>query len=221
MARACSLTFFGEYRGQGHPHESPLSMTGPLVALAVPSVLIGLVGVPGLRGFGTWVTLAGEAEVAKFRAAPALISVVMALGGVALGYWIYYLKTAPRGLLERVGPLRALHSLLVNRYYLDWLYFNGIVHPVSRQIARASNWVNQSVIDGIVNGVGRVTSRYVSRGTYWVDQKVVDGMVNGTAVSAGQAAGLLRYVQSGRVQQYAAILFLGVATLALALILST
>jgi NADH-quinone oxidoreductase subunit L len=220
MARACYLTFFGEYRGEGHPHESPRSMTVPLVALAVPSGLVGLVGFPGLHGFGTWVTLNGEQEVARFEPAAAVLSVALALGGIAIGTWIWLQRRAPAGLLERFPILRAGHDLLVGRYYLDWLYFNGIVHPTSGGFARAANWSNQHLLDWIVNGFGRLTSRYVASGTYWVDQKVIDGMVNGTALSTGEAGGVLRYVQSGRVQQYAAILFLGVAVLALALLLS-
>ncbi|HEU4894930.1 MAG TPA: NADH-quinone oxidoreductase subunit L, partial [Acidimicrobiia bacterium] len=49
MTRAVALTFHGEYKGHGHPHESPRIMTGPLVALAVPSVLFGLLNIPGVE----------------------------------------------------------------------------------------------------------------------------------------------------------------------------
>ena len=214
MTRACYLTFWGEYRGHGHPHESPPSMAVPLVLLAIPSVVIGFIGtpIPGIKnGFGTWVTQLGEAEAAQFRALPAGLSVLIALVGVAAGYVIYH-EWRDRRIDIRANPAgRFVHTLLNERYYLDWLYFNGIIHPVSRQFARASNWVNQNVIDGIVNGVGRVMSAYVSRGTYWVDQTIVDNIYNGSAAGTSEAGGMLRYIQSGRVQQYAAILFGGVA----------
>ena len=62
MARAVSLTFFGEYRGHGEPHESPPIMTRPLWALAVPAVLVGVVNIPGLTlpwvgSFTSWLSV--------------------------------------------------------------------------------------------------------------------------------------------------------------------
>jgi NADH-quinone oxidoreductase subunit L len=81
------------------------------------------------------------------------------------------------------------------------------------------NWVDQKVIDGAVNGVGTGAAE-MGRFTYDVlDQKVVDGAVNGLAVSTGETGGLLRYIQSGRVQRYALMLFAAVALLSLALLI--
>ena len=62
MARAVSLTFFGEYRGHGTPHESPRIMTGPLWALAVPAALAGAANIPGLKlpiigNFTSWLSV--------------------------------------------------------------------------------------------------------------------------------------------------------------------
>ena len=79
--------------------------------------------------------------------------------------------------------------------------------------------MNQNVIDGVVNGAGKGTGRS-GRLTYrFVDQDVVDGAVNGIANETGQAGGLLTYVQSGRVQRYALILFASVGLLALLLVI--
>ena len=55
MTRACYLIFAGEYRGHGHPHESPPSMAWPLRILAVPAVLAGLLNAPGIELFHGWV----------------------------------------------------------------------------------------------------------------------------------------------------------------------
>src|SRR5688572_21315500 len=55
MGRCVHLTFHGEYRGHGHPHESPRTMTVPLLLLAVPSVIIGLINAPGIEKFTKWV----------------------------------------------------------------------------------------------------------------------------------------------------------------------
>ena len=53
MTRAVSLTFFGTYKGHGHPHESPRIMTYPLIALAFFSVTAGWINIPGITDFFT------------------------------------------------------------------------------------------------------------------------------------------------------------------------
>jgi NADH-quinone oxidoreductase subunit L len=73
-------------------------------------------------------------------------------------------------------------------------------------------WTNQTIIDGVVNGVATLT-RSFSRVIAWFDRTVIDGAVNGAANIAGFTGGLLRYIQSGNVQRYAAFLFTGVIIL--------
>nr|MDQ3756561.1 hypothetical protein [Actinomycetota bacterium] len=88
-------------------------------------------------------------------------------------------------------------------------------------IARAAYWTNQHILDGIVNAVG-IAMRAIGRFTYDVlDQKVVDGAVNGAGFTAEESGAALRNIQTGRVQQYAAVLFGAVAVLGLALVLTT
>ena len=87
-------------------------------------------------------------------------------------------------------------------------------------MARGAYWVNQHVIDGVVNGVAHGTTR-VAQYTYaYVDQRVVDGAVNELAHETDLAGTEVRRVQSGRVQRYALLLFGGVAVLSLALLLT-
>jgi NADH-quinone oxidoreductase subunit L len=91
------------------------------------------------------------------------------------------------------------------------------VYGIKAPIARITYWFDQHVIDGVVNGIGR-GARQTARAAYdVVDQKVVDGAVNGLAETTGDTGGLLRYVQSGRVQRYALTLFAAVGALSLAL----
>jgi NADH-quinone oxidoreductase subunit L len=91
------------------------------------------------------------------------------------------------------------------------------VYGIKAPIARITYWFDQRVVDGVVNGVGRGAAT-AARETYDViDQKVVDGAVNGLAETTGDTGGLLRYVQSGRVQRYALTLFAAVGALSLAL----
>jgi NADH-quinone oxidoreductase subunit L len=109
-----------------------------------------------------------------------------------------------------MGPFT---TLLVRKYFMDDLYMKGIVLPVRDKVSAFVYWTNQNVLDGIVNGAARL-ARWFSRGVHGFDQTVVDGAVNGVAQTAGFTGGLLRYLQSGNVQRYAALLFAGVVVLA-------
>jgi NADH-quinone oxidoreductase subunit L len=227
MGRCVHLTFHGEYRGHGHPHESPRSMTVPLVLLAIPSVFIGLLNAPGVEKFAHWVRfevpgLAEPFEVPehKFNAGLALFSFAVAVAGLLVATMVFYWKNAPaKGAWRRVPAFRVLNTFLVEKYYLDRIFVGGVVGSIKGPIARATYWTNQNILDGIVNGVG-VGAKLVGRFTYDViDQKGVDGIVNGIGVSASETGGVLRLVQSGRVQQYALMLFAAVGLLGLALIL--
>jgi NADH-quinone oxidoreductase subunit L len=108
---------------------------------------------------------------------------------------------------------------LVNKYYLDWLYEKVIVAGISGPIARGAYWVNQNVIDAIVNHTATVT-REVGNVVYKrVDQGVVDRGINGAGEAAEGAGGVLRLLQSGKVQQYGALLFGAAAIGALTLVI--
>ncbi|HUV10241.1 MAG TPA: hypothetical protein VMX12_04625, partial [Acidimicrobiia bacterium] len=87
-------------------------------------------------------------------------------------------------------------------------------------VARAAYWVNQHVIDGVVNATGR-GAVHAGRFVYdTVDQRVVDGAVNGLAYETGVAGGEMRKLQTGQVQRYAIVLFAAVGLLSLALFLT-
>jgi NADH-quinone oxidoreductase subunit L len=224
MTRCVYYTFFGEYRGHGHPHESPRAITIPLIVLAAFSVLAGWLNatVAHVEKFQEWF----EPRVAfpttgvvhpAFEWGPTIVAVLVALAGVGVAY-AYYWRGVGHGITERSAVARAGHTFLVRKYYLDVLYTDIIVGSIKGPIARAAYWVNQNVIDAAVNAVGK-GARVAGRFTYDViDQKVVDGAVNGVAEASGETGGLLRYVQSGRVQWYAIVLFLAVGLLSLVLV---
>jgi NADH-quinone oxidoreductase subunit L len=229
MGRCVHLTFHGEYRGHGHPHESPRSMTVPLVLLAIPSVTIGLINASAfhIEKFAHWVRfeipgVEFEPPEHKFNALLAVFSFAVAAGGLAVATMVFYWNNAPaKGAWKRVPAFRALNTFLVEKYYLDHLFVDGVVGFIKGPLARATYWTNQKIIDGIVNAVG-VGAKIAGRFTYDVlDQKGVDGIVNGIGVSASETGGVLRLVQSGRVQQYALMLFAAVGLLGLALIFFT
>ncbi len=202
-------TFFGTYRGPGHPHESPISMTGPLVALATATLFVGWLGAgPVGAAFFDWVFL-HEPEAVELVPWVALLSVTIAIVGVGAGYLVYRRWKDP-------DPIRGLgpaYTVLANKYYLDDLYWRGIVRPIRDPIAAFVYWTNQNVIDRAVNGTASLTVVF-SRTVAWFDRTVIDGAVNGAAHITGFTGGILRYIQSGNVQRYAAFLFAGVVILA-------
>jgi len=210
MTRAVLMTFFGEFRGHGEPHEAPRTMTGVLVALATATVFVGLLGSPQLGAvFGQWVFFE-ELEEALFVPWIAVVSTLAALLGIAAGYGLY------NSYRER-DPLRSLgaaYTLVSNKYYLDDIYWKGIVRPVRDDLSAGVYWSNQRILDGIVNGTATLT-KTLANGVSWFDQTVIDGAVNGLANIAGFTGGLLRYIQSGNVQRYAVFLFTGVVVLAI------
>jgi NADH-quinone oxidoreductase subunit L len=134
-----------------------------------------------------------------------------------LAAYLFYFRRSLRpleGLADRWALARAGKTLLENKYYFDYLYTDVIVRAVKGPIAGAANWVNQHVIDGVVNGAGKgavATGRWVYDK---VDQNVVDTVVNGTGVVANESGGELSRVQTGHIQQYAALFFAAAAVLA-------
>ena len=212
MSRAVHLTFEGEYRGSGHPHESPRAMTTPLQILGVLSIVAGLVGVPWWsHGFAAWVGVGGETTVSTANYLLIAISLLVAVAGLYLGRRLYLPAPATEP-LERLGWF---HTLLVNKYYLDDLYMNGIVRPIRDQISKAMYWLNQNVFDGAVNGAAAVTRAAAQQVYTKIDQKVIDGTVNAVGIGTQDGSRFLRYIQSGDIQRYAAVLFGGVAVLVL------
>jgi NADH-quinone oxidoreductase subunit L len=225
MTRACYKIFWGEYRGHGHPHESPPSMAWPLRILGGLSIVVGLLNAPGILLFGDWVHfhVEGAPEILHhhdFNVGLAATSVVVALLGIAASA-AYYMKGSFNGLTQRVGALRTGHKVLVNKYYLDELFIEGIVRKIQYPIAKAAYWVNQKVLDGAVNAVG-IGAKRTARVTYeYIDQMVIDGAVNGAGLSAEEGGGAPRQNQTGRVQQSAPSLFGASALLALVLVFLT
>ena len=179
--RAMFLTFFGEYRGHEHPHESPPVMLVPLIVLAALSLAGGYIfKVPEFLGaiFPSMGTFRNEApeDVSLM-----LISVGAGVAGIALA-WLMYL--ARPGMADSVAAaFRAPYQLIYNKWFVDEIYDAAVVKPV-------------------VGG---------SRLLLWkgVDQGLIDGSVNGVGSRARDLGGLLRLIQSGSVRSYATWVLLG------------
>ncbi len=222
MARAVALTFFGEYRGHGEPHESPPIMTRPLWALAVPAALAGVVNIPGLKlpwigSFTDWLSVRsvpmGDHHAEAIDLGLAAAGLAAAVAGLWLGWMAFGPSAAARPDRDRV-EIPVLYPLLRQKYYLDHAAL-GLVWVIRQPAARAVNWVNDYVIDGVVNGVGALCQRLAGLLYGGVDQHGIDGVVHGLSWGTSGMGGLIRRIQSGRVQQYAGLLVAGLLLLAI------
>ncbi len=160
---------------------------------------------------------------AEFDYPKAIISLaIVALAiGVAGFFWFRHEEFGKlKGLTERNRAAHAGYTFLENKYYLDHLYENVIVGGITGPVARASYWVNQHVIDGVVNGAGRGARAFGQVAYDTFDQRVVDGAVNALATETGAAGEELRKIQTGQVQRYALLLFASVGLLSLILFLT-
>ena len=216
MARAVALTFHGTYKGEAKPHESPRIMTGPLVALAIPSIFIGVVNIPGvsLPGIGNFtewlgvrVVAMGDHHAEGINYALAAAGLTAAVLGIVVGWRLFSRDRRTQAERDRFD-VPVLYPLLRRKYYMDdvaWGLVNGIKGPVAAFV----NWTNTYIIDAIVNGVGGLT-RLLGGFVYdGVDQRGVDGVFNGLSAAADGAGAVLRKMQTGRIQQYAAAFVAG------------
>ena len=189
--RLVFLAFFGGPRMPKevahHIHESPASMTIPLIVLAVLTVVAGLaVGIPSSQGtaFSHFLAPVLPLDEAEHSAGVAftllVLSAIVAIAGVALA-WMVYGRTPVRA--ASIGVARnPLHKLLIEKYYVDEIYDFLFVRP----IYHLSLWL------------ARV-----------FDPRVIDGLVNGSATAVLAWARALRLVQTGYVMNYALGILLG------------
>ncbi|MEX2355949.1 MAG: NADH-quinone oxidoreductase subunit L, partial [Thermaerobacterales bacterium] len=151
MARTVILTFFGKPRDRHvyeHAHESPQTMTLPLVMLAIPSALIGLVGAPMLGAPIQDFIIFGQPHLLEGKQFVLAVATASAVLGLIIGYLIY-----GRGLLDREQikrTFRPVYVLLTEKYYFDHLY-HGVVAAGVVLISRLAALFDNYVVDGIVN----------------------------------------------------------------------
>ena len=170
----------------GSVHESAWPMAAPLAVLAVPSVLIGLLGTPWNSRFAGLLNPEEALEMAEQFSWGEFLplagaSVAISVAGITLAVLAYALRRIDLGQLV-AGRFPAVNAFLANKWYLDV--------------------VNDKLF---VRG-----SRKLAREVLEVDAKVVDGVVNLTGLlTLGSGEGL-KYLETGRAQFYALIVFAGV-----------
>ena len=235
MTRCVYLTFFGEPRGHAAdahhpPHESGPRIVVPLYILSGLAIVAGFIanwpfGPDSVKlRFEHYVQPVGEYFPAvghvDFNWYVAIASTLIGVLGIGLAY-LYWFQGRFHGATERNRLALTGYHVLVDKYGFDLLYTDVIAAGTKGPIARAANWFNQNVIDGVVNGTA-VVARHLAHFFYDdIDQKAIDGAINGSGFTAEGAGQLLRKLQSGKVQQYGALLFGGAVLLAGVLIFAT
>jgi NADH-quinone oxidoreductase subunit L len=224
----------------GVPHESGPRILYPLYILSFMAIVVGFLNLPkGFQlvpdswqeRFGHFIEPSGASYFPSIsHGAPswslAIISSLIVFAGAGLAYYYYFIKVdrlaqksgvsltaIPNGLTTTNAFARAGHRVLVEKYYLDHLY-TAIVDFTKGPLARAAYWTNQNVIDGAVNAAGE-NSVKAGRIVYdKIDQGLIDGVVNGSGKISDATGEELRHINTGKVQNYAAILFAGAALFA-------
>jgi NAD(P)H-quinone oxidoreductase subunit 5 len=183
-----------EAHGHGSmPHESPWTMALPLVILAIPSALVGLVGTPFNNYFEAFIHPPGEVleplESGFHALPPEELTEFLVMGGSSVGIGLIGLtlaslmyfsrKVNPSAIADRIP---VLYNLSKNKWYIDDIYYNVFV----------------------------LGSRRLARQVLEVDSKVVDGVVNLTGLVTLLTGETLKYLENGRAQFYALVVFAAV-----------
>ncbi len=189
MFRLTFVAFLGEYRGGAHAEGEHWS--GPPghhslhespAAMAIPLVVLAIPSV--VSGFanmnGDFARFLGEAGEVKVHWDVIFTSSSVALLGILTAYLSYVAKAIPVGTIARTFP--HIHGFLLNKYGMDDLY-GFIVEKVFLGISNLLHLFDQYVVDGIVNGVATLTAGF---------------------------GGQVRRLESGQVQGYALVIFVGV-----------
>ncbi|WP_407307666.1 NADH-quinone oxidoreductase subunit L [Desulfosporosinus sp. SB140] len=152
MSRLFFVAFCGPEKPENHPHESPWSMTIPLIILAFFSVLGGLVSLPE-QNFAFFIHF-GEFEREGMNWGLAGISVIAGLLGIGLAYYIYIKKAIAAESIVARFPV--VYRILNNKYYIDELYL-WVIHHIMDGLAKVLYWFDIYIVDGIINGIALLT----------------------------------------------------------------
>ena len=240
MFRLIYLTFWSPSRVASHEvehhiHESPQSMTVPLVILAFFSITAGYVGVsPSLGGSNRFEKFLEPVFANKIEAAetsPAteegprgteyllmVLSVGAAFAGLFMAKRAY--GNASKGFTEPIAAAAPpVYSTLLNKYYVDEGYdyvFTGRrklgkIRLGAMGLGEGSSWFDANVVDGAVNATGWLTRATASFSAWW-DKWIIDGIgVNGPAMLARMLSYPTRLFEWGLVQWYALVMTAGLA----------
>jgi NADH-quinone oxidoreductase subunit L len=209
MTRLYVMTFLGKPRDEHiheHAHEGGLSMTLPLVVLAVLAVVAGYPGLwhetllaPVTGGLIARTGTVGDIHRFEHDGLVMAFAIAAGLVGLAAGYLVFRVL-GEQALPALKRPFRGLERTFANKFWFDELYRAVVLRP-AYGVARMFAWTDAHGVDGLVNAAGRggLTGSRLSGAT---DRIVVDGAVNGTGATLWSFGGLFSWMQGGRVRAY-------------------
>ena len=225
--RQISLTFLGEARTKSaaHAQETKWTMTLPLIILAFFSVVLGWAGIheefPLIGGIiPNWVhefvgsSLIEKPEQLPFSYIPLITSLVVALGGLTLGWLVYRKyeagKTDP--IEKAFGPV---YPLLKNKYYFDEFYQRAFIQP-TWWLARKLTYeiMDLKIIDGILHWFAYITIVLGKFFRDFIDKPIVNGFGDWIAETTKKFGFLFRTIQTGRIQQYMILALVSISAFA-------
>jgi NADH-quinone oxidoreductase subunit L len=237
MFRTVYLTFHGQFRGseeqRSHLHESPSTMTVPLVVLAVGAIFSGLVGIPaGMFGrdwnlFHHFLSPSlAELPEAEHASHPSILttwvlivlSVAVAVTGILVARKVFGGGKGLAGGESWARRFPKVHRLLVNKYYVDEAYDATVVRG-TWSLARQFFRFDASFIDGFLVMGSRHFTVASSVLSGFFDNYVVDGLVNLTGWVLRRFSSGFRRLQTGLVSQYALLFAVGVFALVCAVVI--
>jgi len=219
--RQITLTFLGDPRtdAAAHAQESVWTMTLPLVVLSVFAVGIGWVGIPAhFPGIGgivpNWFhhfagSMLGELHEVEFNWIPLATSLVVALGGLLVGWLAYRNVKSPAQDALQI-------PILKHKWYIDEIYSALLIKP-SIWIAETLVYqiMDKGLIDGFLHLFGKGTAAIGSGLRNIIDKPVINGFFGDGTANAVQGVGRnLRPMQTGRIQQYMVVSLLIMLVLA-------
>jgi NADH-quinone oxidoreductase subunit L len=187
-------------------------MTIPLIILSVFAVGAGWVGIPsdflGLKLPSNWFheflggTLLHHPEAVGFNFFPLAVSLVVALGGLALGWLVY--RSVPAGAEDPLKrPLGPIYTLLQNKYNIDELYSYLFVRPANWFAEQFTYlFLDRRLIDGLLHGVAEVSLNLGSGLREVIDVRMVNRFGDLVGSLTNRFGHWFRQIQTGRVQQY-------------------
>jgi NADH-quinone oxidoreductase subunit L len=170
MFRLYATTFLGQFRGTeaqaSHLHESPISMTLPLIILAVLSAVGGAMGVPEILGGHHWLGQHLSSIIGAEHALHLSHTTEWILMGSSVTIALLALLIAISKYSKQAdgAPQTALGKFLYNKWLVDELYEKAIVQPLNRFAGFLKEVIEKNVIDGFVNGTGKIV-QYGARQT--------------------------------------------------------
>jgi NADH-quinone oxidoreductase subunit L len=212
--RQITLTFLGTPRTEAahHASENRWMMTLPLVVLAFFAIVAGWIGIPsdfwGLTLPESWFhgfiggTLAEAPKTVPYSWWPFLTSVVVALGGLYLGWLVYHnIKAGQQDPVQKA--LGGFYTVLKNKYYVDELYNLVFVRPAYWFSATFTYlWLDRGLIDGILHTVARLLGSLGTVFRNYFDKPVVNGIGDAVGEGVKTFGRRFRVIQTGQVQQY-------------------